>query len=106
MNLTKRVLAVVMILAMLIPTLPTMITAADTATVFFNPNGGSGGPGKVTATVGTTLTVPSTNPTKSGMVFRGWAISAENAAMGNITYSAGSAVQVKGDLTLYASYAY
>ncbi len=108
MSVTKRVLAILMIIAMLIPTIPSIITAADaeTATVFFNANGGSGGPGKVTATVGTSLTVPSTNPTKSGMVFRGWAISAENAAMGNITYSAGSSVQVKGDLTLYASYAY
>ncbi len=106
MNLTKRVLAVLMILAMLIPTIPTVITAADTATVFFNANGGSGGPGKVTATVDSNLSVPSTNPTKSGMVFRGWATTAENAATGNISYIAGSSVSVKGDMTLYASYAY
>ncbi|MBR4881953.1 MAG: InlB B-repeat-containing protein [Clostridia bacterium] len=106
MSVTKRVLAILMIVAMLIPTIPSIITAADTATVFFNANGGTGGPGKVTATVGSTLTVPSTNPSKSGMVFRGWAITAENAALGNITYTAGSSVNVKGDLTLYASYAY
>ncbi len=107
MSLTKRVLAVLMILAMLLPTIPTVLTAADTdATVFFNPNGGSGGPGKVSATVGSTITVPSTNPSKPGMVFRGWATSAVNAATGNLTYSAGSTVKVTGDMTLYASYAY
>ncbi len=107
MSLTKRVLAVLMILAMLLPTIPTFIFAADTsATVFFNPNGGTGGPGKVTATVGTSLTVPNTLPSKSGMVFRGWATTAEKAATGELSYMAGSAVSVTGDMTLYASYAY
>lgn len=107
MNITKRVLAVLMILAMLLPTIPTIIVASDaSATVFFNPNGGSGGPGKVTATVGTKLTIPTPNPTKSGMVFRGWATTAEKAAIGDIAYSAGTSVTVNGDMTLYASYAY
>ncbi len=107
MKLTKRILAILMIAVMLLPTIPSVITAADTsATVYFNPNGGSGGPGKISATVGDSLTVPSTNPTKSGMTFRGWATTAENAAIGTISYSAGSTVKVSGDMTLYASYAY
>ena len=106
MKLTKRVLSVLLVLVMLLPSVPMTVFAADTATVFFNPNGGTGGPGKVSATVGASLSVPSTNPTKSGMVFRGWATTAENAATGNIAYMAGSAVSVSGDMTLYASYAY
>ncbi len=106
MKLTKRMISVLLILIMLLPSIPMTVFAADTATVFFNPNGGSGGPGKVEATVGTNISIPSTNPTRSGMVFRGWATTAENAAIGNITYMAGSSMAVKGDTTLYASYAY
>ena len=43
-----------------------------TATLIFNNNGGSGGPGTVTKQIGSTY-VPTPNPSRTGYTFKGWA---------------------------------
>ena len=42
-------------------------------TLTFNANGGSGGPGTLSVPSGTTITIPSTEPTRVGWSFIGWA---------------------------------
>lgn len=43
-----------------------------TATLIFDNNGGSGGPGTVTKQIGSTY-VPTPNPSRTGYTFKGWA---------------------------------
>ena len=49
---------------------------ANTYTITFDANGGSGGPGTQTKTHGTDLTLSATVPTRTNYVFKGWATSA------------------------------
>ncbi len=110
MKMTKRIIALVMVLAMLVPAMTITSMASGGYTVAFNANTGVGGPGAV-STSGT-LTIPSAEPSKDGMVFRGWATTAENAALGVIAYSynakyGGAAkITVTSDTVLYAAWAY
>ncbi|MBQ3183522.1 MAG: InlB B-repeat-containing protein, partial [Clostridia bacterium] len=110
MKMTKRIIALVMVLAMLVPAMAITSMADGGYTVAFNANTGVGGPGAV-STSGT-LTIPSAEPSKDGMVFRGWATTAENAALGVIAYSydakyGGAAkITVTSDTVLYAAWAY
>ncbi|MBQ4561397.1 MAG: InlB B-repeat-containing protein [Clostridia bacterium] len=110
MNMTKRIIALVMVLAMLVPALAITSMADGGYTVIFNANTGVGGPGAVSTTG--TLTIPSGVPAKDQMVFRGWATNAENAAKGIIAYSYGaklggaSKITVTSDTVLYAVWAY
>ena len=46
--------------------------SANSTTIHFDANGGSGAPGNQTKVVGQTLTLSSTKPTRSGYTFRGW----------------------------------
>lgn len=76
------------------------IAAAETYTVTYNLNGGSG-----TAPTdsnkyesGSSVTVTSTTPTRSGYVFAGWATSAN----GSIAYTSGSSFKITANVTLYA----
>ncbi len=112
MNITKRALAVILSVVMLLPVLPLSTFAAEEYTLSFNVNGGAGGPEDMSVAAGTNVTIPSVQPTRNGMVFRGWAESAYDAAVGNIAYSSDAAsghstsITVTEDTTLFAVYAY
>lgn len=73
-------------------------------TVAYNANGGSGAPAAQTKTYGSTLTLSSTKPTRTGYTFAGWNT---NAAGTGTNYSAGGqygADQNGGTATLYAKW--
>lgn len=72
---------------------------ANTYTVKYNANGGSGAPGQQTKTYGVTLKLSSTKPTRTNYTFKGWGTSASSTTAqyqpgGNYTANAGA--------TLYA----
>lgn len=72
---------------------------ANTYTVTFNANGGTGGPTTVTKTYGKALTLPTAVPTRQYYNFRGWATTAEASTA---QYQAGGSYTVEGAATLYA----
>lgn len=67
-------------------------------TVSYNANGGSGAPGNQTKWYGSTLTLSSTRPTRTGYTFQGWATSAG----GGVAYQPGQAYGNDANITLYA----
>lgn len=71
----------------------------NTYTVSYDANGGSGAPGSQTKTYGATLTLSSTEPTRTNYNFKGWSKD-KNAA--TPTYSAGGVYTEDGAVTLYA----
>ena len=71
---------------------------ANTYTVSYNANGGSGAPGAQTKTYGVTLTLSSTKPTRTNYNFKGWATSAG----GGVVYSSGGSYTSNSNITLYA----
>ena len=75
------------------------IWKANTYTVSFNANGGSGAPSSQTKTYGVTLTLSSTKPTRSGYTFKGWSTSSTATSA---TYSAGGSFTTNANTTLYA----
>ena len=72
---------------------------ANTYTVTFNANGGTGGPTTVTKTYGKALTLPTAVPTRQYYNFKGWATTAEASTA---QYQAGGSYTVEGAATLYA----
>lgn len=76
-----------------------------TSTLNFSANGGTGAPSALTYTGTTTsahtFTIPSTTPSKSGFIFKGWS---ENSTAVSASYSSGSTISVpyNGTKTLYA----
>lgn len=72
---------------------------AQTYTISYNANGGSGAPGSQTKTHGVTLTLSSTKPTRVGYEFLGWATSPTATSA---TYSAGGSYTINEAATLYA----
>lgn len=72
---------------------------ANTYTVSYNANGGTGAPGNQTKTYGTALTLSSTKPTRTNYNFLGWATSASATAA---TYAAGGSYTANAAVTLYA----
>ena len=72
---------------------------ADTYTVTYNANGGSGAPGSQTKTYGVTLTLSSTKPTRDGYDFQGWSTSSTATSA---TYTAGGSYTANSGTTLYA----
>ena len=75
------------------------IWKANTYTISFNANGGSGAPSSVTKTYGVTLTLPTTVPTRTNYKFLGWSAS---SSASTATYSAGGSYTANGAATLYA----
>lgn len=71
---------------------------ADTYTVKFNSNGGSGAPGNQTKTYGINLTLSSTKPTRHLYNFLGWATSSN----GGVAYQPGGTYTANAAITLYA----
>lgn len=72
---------------------------ANTYSVTYNANGGSGAPANQTKTYGKTLTLSSTIPTRTNYNFKGWATSASATTA---TYSAGGSYTANAAVTLYA----
>lgn len=72
---------------------------ANTYSVKYNANGGSGAPANQTKTYGKTLTLSSTIPTRTNYNFKGWATSASATTA---TYSVGGSYTANAAVTLYA----
>lgn len=75
------------------------IWKANTYTVSYNANGGSGAPDSQTKTYGVTLKLSSTNPTRTNYTFKGWATSASSTT---VAYAAGANYTANASITLYA----
>ena len=72
---------------------------ANTYTVKFNANGGSGAPANQTKTYGKTLTLSSTKPTRTNYNFKGWGTSASSTT---VAYASGASYIKNEAITLYA----
>lgn len=72
-----------------------------TYTITLNANGGSGGPGSTTKTHGVAINLPTTKPTRTNWVFRGWA----KSSTGTVVYAPGDKYTEEGNATLYAIWA-
>lgn len=72
---------------------------ANTYTIKYNANGGTGAPGNQTKTYGKTLTLSSTKPTRTNYTFKGWSTSASATTA---TYQAGGSYTANAAATLYA----
>lgn len=82
---------------------------ANTYTVKYNANGGTGAPSNQTKTYGVTLTLSSTKPTRASVdsgdgilttyTFKGWATSANSST---VAYAAGAKYTANASVTLYA----
>ncbi len=70
----------------------------NTYTVTFNANGGTGAPTAQVKTHDITLTLSTTQPTRTGYAFQGWATSSTGA----VEYSAGAGFEENANVTLYA----
>lgn len=71
---------------------------ANTWTVRFDANGGSGAPSAQTKTYGIDLTLSTTKPTRALYNFLGWATTANGA----VAYAPGAKYTANADITLYA----
>lgn len=82
------------------PTLKVVTTESDFK-LSYNANGGSGAPADQTATdVGShTFTISSTEPTRSGYIFKGWATS---SSASSAAYQPGGSITITANTTLYA----
>jgi len=72
---------------------------ANTYTISYNANGGSGAPSSQTKTHDVNLTLSSTKPTRTGYTFLGWSTSSSATSA---TYSAGGTYTNNATVTLYA----
>lgn len=72
---------------------------ANTYTVKFNANGGTGAPENQTKTYGKALTLSSTKPTRTNYNFKGWGTSASSTT---VSYAAGASYTANAGITLYA----
>lgn len=74
------------------------VPAWTSYTVKYNANGGSGAPSSQTKWKDQTLKLSTTNPTRTGYTFQGWATSAS----GSVVYTAGANYTANASVTLYA----
>lgn len=74
---------------------------ANTYTVSFNNNGGTGSPADQTKVHDVTLTLSSTQPTRTNFTFNGWNTSADGTGT---SYSAGGSYTTNAAVTLYAQW--
>ena len=75
------------------------IWKANTYTVSYNANGGSGAPASQSKTHDTTLKLSTTIPSRANYIFKGWGTSATAATA---TYEAGANYTANAAITLYA----
>lgn len=80
-------------------TVSVSVAAKTSYTVKYNANGGSGTPSNQTKWYGTTLTLSSTKPTRTGYTFKGWGTSASATT---VSYAAGASYTANAAITLYA----
>lgn len=71
---------------------------ANTYTVSYDANGGSGAPSSQTKTYGVNLTLSGTKPARTNYNFLGWSTS----ATGSVEYAAGATYSANSAVTLYA----
>lgn len=74
------------------------VAAKDRYTVSYNANGGTGAPSSQKKWHGDTLTLSSTEPTRTGYTFDGWATSKS----GSKAYNPGASYTANKNITLYA----
>lgn len=74
------------------------IWKANTYTVSYNANGGTGVPAAQTKTHGVSLTLTTLKPTRTNYTFKGWATS----SAGDVSYQAGGAYTNNAAIILYA----
>lgn len=72
---------------------------ANTYTVKYNANGGTGAPADQTKTYGKALTLSSTKPTRTNYNFKGWGTSASATT---VSYAPGASYTANAGVTLYA----
>ena len=72
---------------------------ANTYTVRYDANGGSGAPSAQTKVEDQALTLSSTTPTRAGYTFLGWS---SDASAASSTYAPGGTYTANADVTLYA----
>ena len=72
---------------------------ANTYTVTYNANGGTGAPASQTKTYGVALTLSSTKPTRTNYTFKGWGTSASATT---VSYASGASYTTNSAITLYA----
>lgn len=72
---------------------------ANTFTVKYDANGGTGAPGNQTKTYGVTLKLSTTVPTRENCIFLGWSTAPGSTT---VAYAAGANYTANTDLTLYA----
>lgn len=75
------------------------IWTANTYTVQYNANGGTGAPSNQTKTHGVDLMLSSTVPTRTNYTFKGWGTS---AASTTVSYATGAKYTANASVTLYA----
>lgn len=75
------------------------IWTANTYTITYNANGGSGAPSAQEKTYGTALTLSSTKPTRANYNFLGWGTSASATT---VAYASGASYTANASITLYA----
>ncbi|NDH14939.1 MAG: hypothetical protein EBY47_07730, partial [Actinobacteria bacterium] len=76
------------------------IWTANTSVVEFDPQGGAGEPADNTCVDGSTVVIPTTQPTRTGYTFAGWNSAPDGTGT---TYLASQAI-VCSDLTIYAQW--
>lgn len=74
------------------------VPALDSYAVTYNANGGTGAPSNQTKWYGTNITLSSSEPTRTGYTFKGWATSSS----GSVAYSPGASYTANAAVTLYA----
>lgn len=74
---------------------------ADTFTVTYDSNGGSGAPAAQTKEAGTPLTLSSVEPVRSGYIFTGWNTAADGTGA---TFAKGATYSIDADATMYAQW--
>lgn len=72
---------------------------ANTYTVTYNANGGTGAPGNQSKTHGVTLKLSTTIPTRTNYTFKGWGTSSTATT---VAYAAGANYTANAGITLYA----
>ena len=75
------------------------VGAKTSYAVKYNANGGSGAPDNQTKWHGTSLTLSSTKPSRTGYTFQGWGTSASDTS---VDYAAGASYTANAAITLYA----
>ena len=78
------------------------VPAWTSYTIAYDANGGSGAPGKQTKWHGENLKISTTQPTRAGYTFKGWALSKTDADNGSWYYQPGATCGKNENLTLYA----